>query len=348
MTLGAPLWLLLLIPATAAFWKTRLRKRHQALRYPSLKLFPSRALHSWRIEIYRAIPWLYGLVMLLVIVAMARPRSIIDSTTTQTDAIAIQMTVDISGSMDALDLSPQSALGTTYKTRLDVVKDTFADFIAARPHDLIGLITFGGYASTLSPLTIDHEALAHILSGVTTPRPIADPSGNIINEDERLTAIGDALATACARLKDAEPVSKIIVLLSDGESNAGIIEVATAVATAKSMGIKVYTIGIGTQGRAPILITDPAGRQTIRNVRIDFDEATLRSIAEETGGTYFNVQNRKGLEDALTSIDELETTAIETEQYFRYREWYSLFLLPALLILILTVTLHLRLMNRII
>ncbi len=277
---------------------------------------------------------------------MARPRTMLAKSRKTSDVIAIQMVVDISGSMEALDLSKKTATGWKYKTRLDVVKEAFSDFVDNREDDLIGLIVFGGYVSTLAPMTTDHDALRHVLDGVETPKQVFDNSGNIINRDEMLTAIGDALATACARIEDSDPVSKIIVLLSDGESNTGMLKPDQAIEVAQKLGIKVYTIGVGSTGRAPFWATDMRGRKTIAQANVRMDETTLRKIADNTGGTYFNIKDKKGLDQALEKINKLETTRVEQDVYRQYQELFFKFLISGIALLLLGLTLNMAFTRR--
>lgn len=333
MQFAYPVWFLMLIPAGFLAWRVAgMRKRH-GIPYATTNILP-RNQRSWRLFLCRTAPWLYLLAIVLLIVAMARPRLNLSSFQREANAISIMMVVDVSGSMEALDLSRQTTSGIEYLTRLDVVKEVFADFIEFRKDDLIGLITFGGYASVLAPLTMDHQALLQILEEVEIPSPVQDPSsGAVINEDERMTAIGDALALASARLRDAETESRVILLLSDGVSNAGILEPMQAAGIAQELGLRVYTIGVGTTGRAPVRVTDAAGRQSIRHAFIEIDEQTLRSMAERTNGLYFNTLDEEGLNRALLAINELETTPVRQQMLERYDEKYRGLLLTAILLL---------------
>ena len=342
-----PAWLLLLLLCAACAWFVFARRIRQGLRFAPTQRLGGHG-QTWRTRAARFLPLLYLAALALGVVAMARPRLLLSFTRRTADVIAIQIVVDVSGSMEALDLSTMTPLGPKYKTRLDVVKETFATFIDKRPDDLIGLITFGGYASTLAPLTGDQAALRHVLSGVEIPKLSHDRDGNILNEDELLTAIGDALTTACARLRDAEPVSKIIVLLSDGDSNAGIIDPETATEAARKLGIKVYTIGIGSTGRAPVRVIDALGRETIRQAWVNFDETQLRAIADKTGGVYYNVKDATGLDTALDSINQLETTRVEQNIYRQYDEKFADLLLAAFVLLMLSVSLNMLIARRII
>lgn len=283
----------------------------------------------------------------MLILAAARPRTSLAHEKKSVDSIAIAMTVDVSGSMEALDLTPKGEKFSADTTRLAVVKKLFAEFVEKRPDDLIGLITFGGYASTRSPLTADHEALLNCLKGVEIPTVALDAHGNAIAQDEAMTAIGDGLATALARLKDAKPTSKIVILLSDGVSNTGAVEPDEAAATAAKMGIKVYVIGVGTKAsHTPIIDTDMFGRKVVRYVSMSFDEKQLKGIAQKTGGRYFAVNDRDALVSALEEIDQLETTEIEADIYDRWSEHFAIFLLVGGFLVLIAVSLSMSAARR--
>ena len=342
---GTPSSFLLLLPVALAGWFMLARRIQQGIRFAPMTRIPHQG-HSWRTVLARTIPVLVVTGMVLLVIAMARPQTILSKSRKTANVIAIQMVVDISGSMEALDMSTRTATGMKYRTRLDVVKDAFSAFVDERTDDLIGLIAFGGYVSTLAPMTADHDALRHVLEGVNTPKPAFDKNGNVVNEDELLTAIGDALATACARIEAAEPVSKIIVLLSDGESNTGMIKPDRAIEVAKSLGIKVYSIGVGSSGNAPFWATDRRGRKVISRAHVTLDETLLRKVATETGGVYFNVKDEKGLEGALEEINALETTRVEQDIYRQYRELFLHFLSPGLAMILLGLTLNMAIARR--
>jgi len=342
-----PLFFLLLIPLGVAVWMVYAGRRFSGIRFAPTHRIPRRA-KSWRVAASLLLPVLYLAGLSLCIVALARPQTVFSRSRHTTDAVAIQMVVDVSGSMEALDMSTKTPTGVKYRTRLDAVKETFAEFVERRPDDLIGLIVFGGYASTLSPLTSDHDALRHVLKGVETPKPQHGRSGEILNQEELLTAIGDALATACARLRDAQPVSRVIVLLSDGESNTGIIEPDQALEALTSLGVRVYTIGVGSTGRAPFWGTDIFGRKTVVYNNSRLDEKLLGRIAKETGGEYFNVKDPKGLGKAMKKIDKLEKTKVERDVYEQFNELLSFFLLPGLALISLGTALNMMAARRLI
>ena len=322
-----PFYLLLLIPLGVAAWWVFRRRVRQALLFAPMHRIPA-AHATWRTRIRPLAPLLFLAGAALFIFALARPQTVFSRSLRRADAIAIQMVVDCSGSMAALDFDTQELK----RTRLDVVKETFVRFVEQRPGDLIGLITFGGYASSLVPLTLDHQALEHSLRGVTIPQEAYDANGQILNAEELNTAIGDALATACARLENAGVKSRIIVLLTDGVSNTGIIRnPEDAAKAAKTLGIKIYTIGVGSNmAEAPIAGRDMFGRRGIGRMRVEIDEDSLRRIADMTSGQYFNVTDPKGLTHAMDAIGKLEKTTINTELYNQYDEHFALFLLPGL------------------
>lgn len=342
-----PYYFFLLVPTgTAAWFVFRKRIRCGILFAPTSRL-PATG-RTWRIYAANILPILSLAGLALTVTAIARPQTVFSKTRRPADVIAIEMVVDVSGSMDALDMSVKTPTGIKYRTRLDAVKETFAEFVEKRTDDMMGLVTFGGYATTRLPLTIDHNALLHVLKGVEIPKQSYDKDGQILNQEELMTAIGDALATACARLEHAEPKSKIIVLLSDGESNIGIIKPEEAMKAAKRLAIKVYTIGVGSTGSAPFWGRDIFGRMGIQYAQVSLDEALLRKIAETTGGRYFNVRDPGGLDKAMEEIDALEKTKIEREEYHQYNELFPWFLGPALGLIVLGMGLNMMIARRII
>ncbi|MEI8140093.1 MAG: VWA domain-containing protein [bacterium] len=330
MHLGSPYYLLLFLALAAAGWFVLRRRVRQALLFSAFQRLPEKR-QTWRTRILPVAPLLVLTGLALLIIALARPQAIFSRTLRTSDAIAIQMVVDCSGSMQALDFATQDK----QRTRLDVVKETFGKFVQQRPGDLIGLVTFGGFASSRVPLTLDHSALLHSLKGVEIAREQFSKEGQLLNQEEMLTAIGDALATGCSRLDEAGVKSKIMVLLSDGESNTGLIKPEEAAKAAKTMGIKIYTIGVGTTGRAPFLARDIFGRQTVVNAEVRLDEEQLRSIASTTGGKYFNVTDAKGLDQTMVAISKLEKTTINTELFNKYDEHFPAFLIAGLSLLVL-------------
>lgn len=322
-----PWCLLLLAPVALAAWRMLRRRRGGALRFSAVRRLPA-ASRTWRTLLCALAPWLLLAGMASLAVAAAGPREPLARESKNVDAIAIVMAVDVSGSMEALDLTPKGVQYSKDTTRLAVVKKVFADFVAKRPDDLIGLVTFGTFASARAPLTADHATLLHVLEGVDIP------AGN----DEAETAIGDGLSVALLRIKDAKPKSKVIILLSDGMCNEGAVSPEEATKSAAKMGVKVYTIGVGTTARyAPRLVTDMMGRTRVRNYPAGFDEKQLKSIAKGTGGLYFGVNDREALENALAEIDKLETTPIEADEWNRWNEYFEPFLVCGALLAFLAV-----------
>ena len=342
---ASPAFFLLLIPVAAAAWFAYRRRIRQGLLFSALQRLPP-ATRTWRTRAALLFPALYALGLAGAVLALARPQTVLSHTTRRAEVIAIMMVVDVSGSMEALDLTEGRVTLVNYQTRLDVVKKAFADFVKRRPDDLIGLVSFGGFASTRSPITTDHDALLHILKGVQIPSRDA-----VVDQLELATAIGDGLATACARVENAEPKSKIVVLLTDGESNAGIIQPEAAAKAAKDLGLRVYTIGVGTSsGAVPVLMKDMFGRRQIMNAPANFsiDEGLLRRIASTTGAQYFNVRDPKGMEKALADIDKLEKTKVERDVYEQYNELFPWFLLPAMGLILLGTGLNMLIAKRIV
>lgn len=342
-----PVYFLLLLPAGAAAWRVFAARRQCGILFAPTRRLPARRT-SWRARAVYACSAAVLAGLILAVVALARPQTVFSRSKRTSDVIAVEMVVDVSGSMEALDLSIRTPAGTKYRTRLDAVKETFAEFVKQRGGDLVGLVTFGGYATTRAPLTTDTDALLHVLKGVEIPKPTRGENGRVLDEDELMTAVGDALVTACARVKDSDVKSRIIVLLSDGESNTGIIKPAAAIKVAAELGVRVYTIGVGTGGRAPFRARDVFGRETIQYGSVSLDEGLLRRIAEETGGRYFNVRDPQGLEKAMAAIDELEKTRIAEDIYNQYNELFPLFLMPALGLIVLGTGMNMMMARRII
>jgi len=338
MSFANPWLLLLFLPLGVAAWRLLRRGRKSGIRFSAVGRLPAKAA-GWRAQVAALTPFVLLAGLALLVIAVARPRSPLARESRSVDAIAIAMTVDVSGSMDALDLTPKGERFSRETTRLAVVKKLFAQFVEKRPDDLIGLVTFGGYASTRSPLTADHAALLNVIKGVQIPSVALDAQGQAIAGDEQMTAVGDGLATALARLKDAKPTSKIVILLSDGLSNTGAVSPDEAAAAAKKMGVKVYAIGVGTRSRrTPIIGRDFFGRETVQYADMAFDERQLKSIATVTGGMYFSVNDKDGLEKALEEISELETTKLEADAYDRWAEHFTCFQIPGAILVLVAVS----------
>ncbi len=339
MNFANPWLLLLFLPLAVAAWRLLRRGHRSGVRFSAVSRLPAKAA-GWRAHAAALSPWILLAGLALLVVAAARPRTSLAREKKSVDAIAIAMTVDVSGSMDALDLTPKGEKFSRQTTRLAVVKKLFAEFVEKRPDDLIGLVTFGGYASTRAPLTADHAALLNVLKGVEIPSLALDAQGRPISRDEQMTAIGDGLSTALLRLKDAKPKTKIAILLSDGVSNTGAVEPDEAADAAAKMGVKVYAIGVGTRARrTPIIGRDFFGRETVQYADMTFDEKQLKSIAKKTGGTYFPVNDRDSLANALDEIDKLETTRLDADVFNRWDEHFVSFLVAGAALVLAAVSL---------
>lgn len=339
-----PLWLLLLLPLLAIGWWAS-RRRPASVVYSNvdiLKTLPRTTAQRVR----RLLPWLTLLGLALATIALARPQRGREEFRARAEGIAIEMCIDRSGSMQALDFE----LNGEPVTRLEIVKKLFRQFVdgggglAGRRDDLIGLVDFGGFAEAKCPLTLDHGALDQLVETVNVAQPMIDAHGNMVNREllqqDQSTAIGDALALSVDRLKESKAKSKIIILLSDGESNSGVMTPEEAANIAKTFDIKVYTIGIGkTGGVVNARAVDMAGNTVMVPIRADLDEETLKMIADTTGGQYFNAQDTESLKEVYATIDKLEKTVSEGVRYTQYRELYEYPLLPGLMLLLAQVVL---------
>ncbi|MCK6529177.1 VWA domain-containing protein [Myxococcota bacterium] len=253
----------------------------------------------------------------LLVVAWARPQGGTKQEEVISEGVDIQLVVDTSGSMKALDFQ----VGGESVTRLDVSKNVVRDFIERRVNDRIGLVVFGLDAITQCPLTIDYGILLTLLDDLRI---------GMVGDG---TAIGTALGTAVQRLKDAKSKSRIVVLLTDGRNNAGAIEPEQAARIARTYGVKVYTIGVGTRGKAPFLVDGLLGRRIVYQ-DADLDEETLARIAEVTGGRFFRATDTQSLLEIYRTIDQMEKTEIKTREFTRYEELYPTPLALGLLLLL--------------
>ncbi len=271
---------------------------------------------SWRMRLWALRPWLKMLSMVLLVLALMQPRQSQVEEKIETDAIDIMMVLDISTSMNAMDFQPN---------RMEAAKTTVSDFIDKRPNDQIGLVVFSGKAFTQAPLTNDHEVLKLLLRTVQ--------QGWVENG----TAIGLGLATGVLRLKESKTLSKVIILLTDGVNNRFEVSPIDAMHLAQQYGIRVYTIGMGTNGLADVPKTDFAGNRVIVQELVEIDEALLREIAAGTDGKYFRATDQVGLDRIYEEIDQLEKTRIEVTRFIRYQEWYWPFALCALMFFLLEI-----------
>jgi len=307
--------LLVLVPVIYLAFR---KQRGRSVAYSSINLVSDAGLEAGLWKRYGKTA-LRVLVLALVIVAVARPQTGQSEYTTHTEGVDILLVLDTSGSMQAQDFKP--------KNRLHVAKEVVKEFVGKRKHDRIGLVVFAAQAVTQCPLTLDYPVLTRLIDEVD------------IGMLEDGTAIGVALATAVNRLKNSQAESRVVVLLTDGQNNTGMVDPTTAAKVAAAMGIKVHTIGVGTKGRAPMPVNDPIFGKRLISVEVDLDEDTLTKIAELTDGQYFRATDREELFEIYDRIDELEKTRIESETYVEYTDRFPWFLLPALGLLTLELAL---------
>ncbi|MGI6339857.1 MAG: vWA domain-containing protein [Bacteroidales bacterium] len=307
MTFAEPhfLYLLLVIPALIAFYILKQQKANASFRMPGLQQFKGSG-NNFRFYLRHVLFALRTIAIGLLIVILARPQSTDSFQNISTEGIDIILALDISGSMLARDFKPD---------RLEASKNVATEFISGRPYDRMGLVVFSGESFTQCPLTTDHAVLINLLREIQ--------SGMIQDG----TAIGMGLATAVNRIKDSEAKSKVIILLTDGVNNMGEIAPATAAGIARSFGIRVYTIGMGTRGMAPYPVRTPFGIQ-YQNMRVEIDEPVLQQIAAETGGKYFRATDNDKLVQVYAEIDKLEKSKIDVRQFSRKEEEY---LVPAII-----------------
>lgn len=303
------LWFLLIIPAVLA-WKYFAAKRDKAtVVYPgTAELFGDTKSLRTRLSFLPALLRYLGLAS--IIIAIARPVSYTSGENIDTEGIDIVLVLDISGSMLAEDFKPN---------RLDAAKDLTKEFVMARQTDRIGLVIFSRDAFTQCPLTVDYKVLTDQLRAVK--------SGMI----EDGTAIGNAITNGVNRLKDSDAKSKVLILLTDGVNNAGEVDPITATEIAKTFGVRIYTIGIGTVGEAPYPFITPFGKQ-YQMVPVQIDDAMLTKIASQTGGKYFRATGNKKLEGVYKEIDKLERSIIEVTSYRNKTEHFYPFAIAALLL----------------
>lgn len=268
---------------------------------------------TWAWIAARFLPTLKYAAFLLMILALARPQWGTEKVNVTTEGVNIVLALDLSESMAALDFTRDSRI----VTRLDAVKAVVNDFIMKRDGDRIGMVVFGSEAFTQLPLTRDYDTISFMLERLK------------IGAAGSSTAIGDAMGISLKRLEDIESKSNIIILLTDGRSNSGELSPETAATIAAERGVKIYTIGVGKEGKAPFLVKDPLMGERYVYQRVDMDHETLKKIAKTTGGTFFVAQDIDSLEKIYEMIDTLEKTEVEVKRWAQYRELYPWLLLPA-------------------
>ena len=320
MSFGQPFVLIgLLVPVLWLLWRWRRRDRFEAAAgYPDVGGLPRTP--SLRVRARAGLIVVRALVLSLLVVSLARPRYGEREEIIVSEGIDIVLGLDISGSMRAEDFQPDN--------RLHVAKEVARRFIEGRKGDRIGLVVFASSAYTQCPLTTDYPVLLKMLDEVDF--------GGIKDG----TAIGMAVATGVNRLREATSPSRVLILLTDGRNNAGTIDPITAAKLAKAVGVRIHTIGAGSQEEAPYPVEDPIFGKRYVMMPVQVDEGTLKQVAEITGGSYFRATDAGTLEAIYRTIDSMEKTRVETRTYVDYSEFGSVLLLPALGLLLLEMILR--------
>jgi Ca-activated chloride channel homolog len=308
-------WLLLLIPLLFLLLRSR---QKSVIRFSSLSLL-QKASSTKSFPIRGILFFLRAIALTLLIVAFARPQDIETDREFETKGIDIIMAIDISGSMLAEDFKPEN--------RISVAKEEAKRFINGRENDRIGLVVFARKSYTQCPLTLDYKILNSLID---------DVSIGLIKDG---TAIGLGIATAVNRIRSSDAKSKVIILLTDGENNAGNIDPITAAELASSFGVRIYTIAIGRGGLVPFPIEDPIFGKRYVQAEVKVDEQMLKRIADITDGIFFRARDAKALARVYKKIDELETTEVKVKEYSTYHELFHLFLVPGAGILLLQILL---------
>jgi len=330
MTFAHPYFLLLLLLLPLLAWLKGKRGQPPAFLYSSVRLVAglTRARRSRAGAILAALRWL---VLTAFILALAQPRLLKSTTTVKASGIDIVCALDLSGSM----ISEDFVVRGQRVNRFDMARSVLKTFIDARPNDRIGLVVFAVRAFIAAPLTLDHDYLQENLDRLEI---------GTINSDA--TAIGDALTTAINRLRDLKAKSKIIILATDGQNNSGKIQPLLAADAAAALGIKIYTVGIGEQGQAPMPARDMFGRKVYQMVPVDVDETTLQQIADKTGGKYYRADNAERFRQIYAEIDKLEKTEAVINKFAQYDEWFPRVTIFGLVILLIEVVLGQTLLRR--
>lgn len=317
-------WILLILPMIFGLvYILRSQQKPTSFQFSSvavMKTLPS----SWKMRLRPLLSVLRMMILVLFTLSLAGPRSVSEETVTKTEGVDIVLAIDVSQSMAAEDFHIKGKR----RNRLHVVREVVKEFIEEREHDRIGLVVFGGLAYTICPLTSDYSWLNENLERVQLGL-VADAS----------TAVGSAIASSVARLKNSEAKSKVIILLTDGVSNSGRIDPISAAKAAEAFGIKIYAIGVGTKGPVPFPAKDFFGRKVYQNVIIDIDEEQLREVAQITDGAYYRATDTNSLRGVYKKIDTLEKTEMEEIGFLQFEELFDKVLLLALGILLLEVIL---------
>lgn len=317
------LYFLGIIPLLIYWYVKKGVGRFGSFKVSSLGRFQHRA--SWKVRLRNILIVLRMITLTSLIIALARPQLVNKIENTEGEGIDIVLCMDVSGSMLAQDFTPN---------RQEASKQVAAEFVRSRPTDRIGVVIFSGESFTQCPITTDHQML---LSQINNIR------GGFMEDG---TAIGSGLATSLERLNASQSPSKIVVLLTDGENNGGLIDPLTAKEMARSLGIKVYTIGVGSEGMAPTPVQTPNGTIVMQNERVNIDEKLLTEIADQTGGKYFRAKDNQSLASIYKEIDQMEKTKVEVRTTMFYVERFYPFALIAIVSLILELVLSFTVFRR--
>ncbi len=331
MTFGHPYLLLLLLLLPLAAWLKGRRGQPPAFVYSSTQLLRGvqEISKSNAGGFLAALRWL---VLAILIIALSQPRlTKFDTTKATASGVDIVVAFDLSGSMAAEDFEIKGQR----VNRVVMAKDVLQKFIAQRRSDRIGLVAFGTQAYIASPITLDHDFLLKNLERMDL---------NTINGNQ--TAIGSALSTGVNRLRELKSKSKIVILMTDGQNNAGKIDPLTAAEAAKALGVKCYTIGVGTRGQAPMPGTDMFGRRGYQMVAVDIDEDTLTKIADMTGGKYYRADNAANFEAIYADIDKLEKTEADVKKFAQHTELFAWLITLGIVVLTAEVTLGQTVLRR--
>lgn len=317
-TYPAFFYLLAIIPMMVAWYIWKGRKGNAPLKLSGFENLDDR-MGSYRIWLRHLLAFLRILLLTLLIIVLARPQSSNQWEQVTTEGIDVVLCMDISGSMRAMDFKPN---------RLEASKSVGIEFVNAREDDRFGLVVFAGESFTQCPMTTDRAVVVNFLNEIDF---------GVIEDG---TAIGMGLATAVNRVRDSKAKSKVIILLTDGVNNSGDIGPVTAAEIAAGYDIRVYTIGVGSQGTAPIPVQDMFGRTLTRDMPVEIDEEVLKKIAGTTGGSYFRATDNNKLREIYQEIDQLEKTRLDVKQFSKKKEEYFPFLLAAMIILLLEILLR--------
>lgn len=324
MTFAHPYWLLLLALLPVLGWLRGRRGKPAALLYSSTQLVRHfSGIHRSRAaQMLLALRWL---ALAFLIIALARPQLTESETKVTASGVDIAIAIDLSGSMAAED--PGFKIKGKQVNRLQIAKDVLKQFVDRRPNDRIGLVAFAGRPYIAGPLTLDHDFLSQNIGRLQL---------GLIEDG---TAIGSGLTTAINRLKDLKSKSKIVILMTDGQNNAGKVPPLTAAEVAEALKIKVYTIGVGTRGTAPFPRINQFGEKVYVQTEVDIDEDTLKAIAAKTGGKYYRADSTGTLRKIYGEIDQLEKTEIEVKKYVHVKELFQWAALPGCLFFLIELVL---------